>query len=43
MAVEFGAKLYLKDNMYATLKKNMELQKSYSQKATKYSCKWDQN
>lgn len=31
MAVEFGAKLYLKDNMYATLKKNMELQKSYSQ------------
>ena len=27
MAVEFGAKLYLKDNMYATLKKNMELQK----------------
>ena len=31
MAVEFGAKLYLKDNMYATLKKNMELQKIYSQ------------
>ena len=23
MAVEFGAKLYLKDNMYATLKKNL--------------------
>lgn len=34
MAVEFGAKLYLKDNMYATLKKNMELQKSYSQQIT---------
>lgn len=25
MAVEFGAKLYLKDNMYATLKKNLGL------------------
>ncbi len=27
MAVEFGAKLYLKDNMYATLKKNLGLQR----------------
>ena len=31
MAVEFGAKLYLKDNMYATLKKNLGLQREFSE------------
>ena len=31
MAVEFGARLSLKDNMYATLQKNLKIQKEFSE------------
>lgn len=35
--IEFGAKLSLKDNMYATMKKNLDLQRQFSQQIEKTS------
>ena len=43
MAVEFGAKLYLKDNMYATLKKNLGLQREFSEQIDKTNAKYATN
>ena len=42
MAVEFGAKLYLKDNMYATLKKNLGLQREFSEQIDKTNASMQQ-
>lgn len=42
MAVEFGAKLYLKDNMYATLKKNLGLQREFSEQIGKTNASMQQ-
>lgn len=42
MAVEFGAKLYLKDNMYATLKKNLGLQREFSEQVDKTNASMQQ-
>ena len=35
--IEFGGKLSLKDNMYATLQKNLKMQKQFSKEVNKTS------